>query len=159
MTYIWKFHSIGQLENGNYGNNVFDVSVEPDRQVMISKWLLFKLTIHMSVLSACLNSYLLLLNQHRSYGSIFFIVITDNFHHLLMKFHSYVQTHFYIPNDKNWTVDVKFYHLLQTVAHKQLTTGDCSLSPWNSQIFPIFKMITLHNFKLKQKVSQWLWHL
>ena len=28
-------------------------------------------------------------------------VITDNFHHLLMKFHSYVQTHFYIPNDKN----------------------------------------------------------
>ena len=57
------------------------------------------------------------------------IVITDNFHHLLMKFHSYVQTHFYIPNDKNWTVDVKFYHLLQTVAHKQLTTEDCSLSP------------------------------
>ena len=32
----------------------------------------FKLTIHMSVISACLNSYLLLLNQHRSYGSIFF---------------------------------------------------------------------------------------
>ena len=29
------------------------------------------------------------------------IVITDNFHHLLMKFHSYVRTHFYIPNDKN----------------------------------------------------------
>ena len=29
------------------------------------------------------------------------IVITDNFHHLLMKFHSYVQTHFYTPNDKN----------------------------------------------------------
>ena len=56
-------------------------------------------------------------------------VITDNFHHLLMKFYSYVQTHFYIPNDKNWTVDVKFYHLLQTVAHKQLTTEDCSLSP------------------------------
>ena len=28
-------------------------------------------------------------------------VITDNFHHLLMKFHSYVRTHFYIPNDKN----------------------------------------------------------
>ena len=54
--------------------------------------------------------------------------------------------HFYIPNDKNWTVDVKFYHLLQTVAHKQLTTEDCSVSPWNSQIFPIFKMITLHNF-------------
>ena len=45
-----------------------------------------------------------------------------------MKFHSYVWTHFYIPNDKNWTVDVKFYHLLQTVAHKQLTTEDCSLS-------------------------------
>ena len=37
--------------------------------------------------------------------------------------------HFYIPNDKNWTVDVKFYHLLQTAAHKQLTTEDCSLSP------------------------------
>ena len=46
------------------------------------------------------------------------------------------------------------YHLLQTVAHKQLTTEDCSLSPKNSQIFPISKMITLHNFKLKQKVSQ-----
>ena len=28
-------------------------------------------------------------------------VITDNFHHLLMKFHIYVQTHFYTPNDKN----------------------------------------------------------
>ena len=28
-------------------------------------------------------------------------VITDNFHHLLMKFHSYVRTHFYIPSDKN----------------------------------------------------------
>ena len=26
--------------------------------------------------------------------------------------------------------DVKFYHLLKTVAHKQLTTEDCSLSPW-----------------------------
>ena len=40
---------------------------------MTSKLLLFfKLTIHMSVLSACLNSYLLLLNQHRSYGFFFF---------------------------------------------------------------------------------------
>ena len=29
------------------------------------------------------------------------IVITDNFHHLLMKFHIYVWTHFYTPNDKN----------------------------------------------------------
>ena len=28
-------------------------------------------------------------------------VITDNFHHLLMKFHIYVRTHFYTPNDKN----------------------------------------------------------
>ena len=28
-------------------------------------------------------------------------VITDNFHHLLMKFHVYVRTHFYTPNDKN----------------------------------------------------------
>ena len=28
-------------------------------------------------------------------------VITDNFHHLLMKFHIYVWTHFYTPNDKN----------------------------------------------------------
>ena len=28
-------------------------------------------------------------------------VITDNFHHLLMKFHVCVQTHFYTPNDKN----------------------------------------------------------
>ena len=28
-------------------------------------------------------------------------VITDNFHHLLMKFHVYVWTHFYTPNDKN----------------------------------------------------------
>ena len=28
-------------------------------------------------------------------------VVTDNFHHLLMKFHIYVQTHFYTPNDKN----------------------------------------------------------
>ena len=28
-------------------------------------------------------------------------VITDNFHHLLMKFHSYVRTQFCIPNDKN----------------------------------------------------------
>ena len=28
-------------------------------------------------------------------------VIIDNFHHLLMKFHSYVRTHFCIPNDKN----------------------------------------------------------
>ena len=28
-------------------------------------------------------------------------VKTDNFHHLLMKFHSYVRTHFYTPNDKN----------------------------------------------------------
>ena len=55
--------------------------------------------------------------------------ITDNFHYLLMQFHSYVRTHFYIPNDKNWTEDVKFYHLLQTVAHKQLITEDCSLSP------------------------------
>ena len=27
------------------------------------------------------------------------------------------------------TADVKFYHLLQTVAHKQLTTEDSSLSP------------------------------
>ena len=60
-----KISFYGQLENGNYGNNVFDVSVEPNRQVMTSKWLhFFKLTTHMSVLSACLNSYLLLLNQH-----------------------------------------------------------------------------------------------
>ena len=36
-----------------------------------------------------------------------------------MKFHFYVWTHFYIPNDKDWTVDVRFYHLLQTVPHKQ----------------------------------------
>ena len=57
------------------------------------------------------------------------IVITDNFHHLLMKFHIYVRTHFYTPNDKNSTADVKFYHLLLTVAHKQLTTEDSSLSP------------------------------
>ena len=28
-------------------------------------------------------------------------VITDNFHHLLMKFHIHVRTHFYTPNDKN----------------------------------------------------------
>ena len=28
-------------------------------------------------------------------------VITDNFHHLLMKIHIYVRTHFYTPNDKN----------------------------------------------------------
>ena len=58
------------------------------------------------------------------------IVITGNFYHLLMKCHFYVWTHFYTPKDKNWTVDVKFYHLLQSVAHKQLTTEDCSLSPW-----------------------------
>ena len=36
-------------------------------------------------------------NGNSSNGS----VITDNFHHLLMKFHSYVLTHFYIPSDKN----------------------------------------------------------
>ena len=30
-----------------------------------------------------------------------YYVITDNFHHLLMKFHIYIQTHFYTPNDKN----------------------------------------------------------
>ena len=60
---------------------------------------------------------------------VFVTVITDDFHHLLMKFHSYIQIHFYISNDKNWTVDVKFYHLLQTVEHKQLITEDCSLSP------------------------------
>ena len=34
-------------------------------------------------------------------SDIYIFVITDNFHHLLMKFHSYVQTDFYIPNDKN----------------------------------------------------------
>ena len=28
-------------------------------------------------------------------------VITDNFHHLLMKFHIHIQTQFYTPNDKN----------------------------------------------------------
>ena len=28
-------------------------------------------------------------------------VITDNFQHHLMKFHTHVQTHFYTPNDKN----------------------------------------------------------
>ena len=33
--------------------------------------------------------------------TIVIIVITDNFHHLLMKFHIYVRTHFYTPNDKN----------------------------------------------------------
>ena len=68
-------------------------------------------------------------------------VITDNFHHLLMKCLSCVWAHFYTPSDKNLTVDVKFYHLIQTVAHKQSTTEDTM----NSQIFPISKMITLHN--------------
>ena len=29
------------------------------------------------------------------------IVITDNLHHLLMKFHIFVQTYFYTPNAKN----------------------------------------------------------
>ena len=32
---------------------------------------------------------------------VFTIVITDNFHHLLMKFHIHVWTYFYIPSDKN----------------------------------------------------------
>ena len=63
------------------------------------------------------------------FPSSYYNISQDNNSNLIIQFHSYVRTHFYIPNDKNLTVDVKFYHLLQTVAHKQLTTEDCSLSP------------------------------
>ena len=43
------------------------------------------------------------LEQHAKIIPFGVSVITDNFHHL----------HFYTPNDKNWTADVTFYHLLQ----------------------------------------------
>ena len=41
------------------------------------------------------------IDNAKDYDKEYNSVITDNFHHLLMKFHIYVQTHFYTPNDKN----------------------------------------------------------
>ena len=65
------------------------------------------------VLGEFLDKLMLIITKRYIHTVIMLLhVITDNFHHLLMKFHIYVRTHFYTPNDKNKTANVKFYHLL-----------------------------------------------
>ena len=47
---------------------------------------------------------------------------------------------------------MKFYHLLQTATSSTVDTEKCSLSPGNSQIFPIFKEL-IDNAQLITKKS------
>ena len=58
-----------------------------------------------------------------------------------------------LPMNKTYKAHVKFYHLLQTVTSSTVDTEKCSLSPVNSQIFPIFKELIDIAQLLTKKVS------
>ena len=85
------------------------------------------------------------------------IVITGDFNHLLMKCHFCVRTHLYTPKDKSWRVDVMFYHLLTTVAYKQLTTAGSSLSPWTHKYSQYLRWKQNKNKNKKSVSDFYIW--